>query len=86
MTNIHGKLAISIIAYEKLPLSFELEGQVDRYSTGRVLVKLTNYSSEYLRLYSGTPVAGFHKSNLCLPDYGLKRPVSKCACNFQCIF
>ena len=30
--------------------------------------------------------AGFHKLILCLPDYGLKWPFSKCACHFQCVF
>ena len=53
----HGKnIAMHLLAYEKLPLSFASEGQVDRQYSGRVVVKLTNYSDENKRLYSGTPV------------------------------
>ena len=50
--NKQGKLGMHLLAYEKLPLSFELEGQADRNYSGRVAVKLTNYSDEYVRLYS----------------------------------
>merc|ERR1712215_505946 len=42
--------------YENLPLSFESCGYIDRNYTGRVMIKLTNYSSKKIKLNSGCPI------------------------------
>ena len=50
------KLSMHLIPYENLPLSFESGGYIDRGFTGRIMVKLTNYSIDKTRLSSGTVV------------------------------
>ena len=41
--------------YENLPLSFESGGYISRKYSGRVVIKLTNYSVNSVKLNSGTP-------------------------------
>ena len=47
------KLGMHMIGYEKLPVSFESDGFISPKYTGRVYVKLTNYSTESVKLSSG---------------------------------
>ena len=43
-----------LLPYENLPLSFESGGYIDRNFKGRVLIKLTNYSTNKVKVNSGT--------------------------------
>ena len=42
--------------YENIPISFESGGYIDRKYTGRVMIKLTNYSSKKVKLNSGSHI------------------------------
>ena len=44
------------VPYDTLPLSFESGGYVDGNFKGRVMVKLTNYSTKKMKLNSGTSI------------------------------
>ena len=48
------KLSMFLLPYENLPLSFESGGYIDRNFKGRVLIKLTNYSTKKVKVNSGT--------------------------------
>ena len=50
------KISMFLTQYENLPLSFESCGYIDRNYTGRVMIKLTNYSSKKIKLNSGCPI------------------------------
>ena len=43
-----------LLPYENLPLSFVSGGYIDRNFKGRILIKLTNYSTKKVKLNSGT--------------------------------
>ena len=45
-----------LVPYENLPLSFESGGYMDGNFKGRVVVKLTNYSTKKVKLTSGTSI------------------------------
>ena len=47
------KLSMFLLPYENLPLSFESGGYIDRNFKGRVLIKLTNYSTKKVKVNSG---------------------------------
>ena len=53
---IRTKISMFLIQYENLPISFESAGYIDRNYTGRVMIKLTNYSSNKIKLNSGSPI------------------------------
>ena len=42
--------------FENLPLSFESGGYISGKYSGRVVIKLTNYSVNSVKLNSGTPI------------------------------
>ena len=48
------KLSIFLLPYENLPLCFESGGYIDRNFKGRILIKLTNYSTKKVKVNSGT--------------------------------
>ena len=50
------KISMFLIQYENLPISFESVGYIDRNYTGRIVIKLTNYSSKKVKLNSGSPI------------------------------
>ena len=50
------KLSMFLSPYENLPLSFESGGYISRNYSGRVVLKLTNYCAQSIKLNSGTPV------------------------------
>ena len=50
------KISMFLIQYENLPISFESAGYIDRNYTGRIVIKLTNYSSNKIKLNSGSPI------------------------------
>ena len=50
------KISMFLIKYENLPISFESGGYIDRNYTGRVVIKLTNYSSKKVKIISGSPI------------------------------
>ena len=50
------KISMFLIQYENLPISFESAGYIDRNYTGRIIIKLTNYSSNRIKLNSGSPI------------------------------
>ena len=43
------KISMFLIQYENLAISFESAGYIDRNYTGRVVIKLTNYSSKKIK-------------------------------------
>ena len=45
-----------LIPYENLPLVFESGGYISRKYSGRVMIKLTHYSANSVKLNSGTLV------------------------------
>ena len=49
-------LSMHLMPYENLPLSFESRGYISRRYSGRVVIQLTNYSANNIKLVSGTPV------------------------------
>ena len=51
-----SKLSMFLSPYENLPLSFESGGFISQKYSGRVLLKLTNHSTNSFKLNSGTPV------------------------------
>ena len=51
-----SKFSTHVIPYENLPLSFESRGYISRKYSGRVVIKLTNYSTNSIKLNFGTPV------------------------------
>ena len=62
---MEGK-SMHLLPYENLPLSFESLGYISENFSGRVILKLTNYSSKSVKLASGSP-AGY----LVLQSYSL---------------
>ena len=50
-------LSMHLIPYENLPLSLESKGYISRRYSGRVVIKLTNYSATNIKLSAGTAVA-----------------------------
>ena len=50
------KLYMYLVPYDTLPLSFESGGYIDGNFKGRVMVKLTNYSTKKMKLNSGTSI------------------------------
>ena len=53
---VRGSMSMHLISYEELPLSFESGGYISQKCSGRVVIKLTNYSTNSVKLNSGTPV------------------------------
>jgi hypothetical protein len=53
---IRGTMSMHLIPFENLPLSFESGGYISRKYSGQVVIKLTNYSANSVKLNSGTPV------------------------------
>ena len=53
---IRRAMSLHLIPYENLPLSFESGGNISRKYSGRVVIKLTNYSVNSVKLKSGTPI------------------------------
>ena len=51
-----SKLSMFLTPYENLPLSFESGGYISRKYRGRIVIKLTNYSTNSIKLHSGTIV------------------------------
>ena len=51
-----SKLSMFLTPYENLPLSFESGGYISRKYRGRIVIKLTNYSTNSTKLHSGTTV------------------------------
>ena len=51
-----NKLSMFLIPQENNPLTFESGGYINSNYKGRVLVKLANYSSNTIKLQSGSPV------------------------------
>ena len=49
-------LSMHLIPYENLPLSFESKGYISRRYSGRVMIKLTYYSANNIKLTAGTTV------------------------------
>ena len=50
------KLSMYLVPCDTLPLSFESGGYIDGNFKGRVMVKLTNYSTKKMKLNSGTSI------------------------------
>ena len=53
----HRKLSMFLTPHEYLPLCFESGGYIEAKYTGRVMIKLTNYSSKRINLNAGATVA-----------------------------
>ena len=53
---IRGTMRMHLIPYENLPLSFESGGYISRKYSGRVVIRITNYSTHSVKLSSVTPV------------------------------
>ena len=53
---IRRAMSLHLIPHENLPLSFESGGNISRKYSGRVVIKLTNYSVNSVKLKSGTPI------------------------------
>ena len=53
---IRVAMSMHLIPFENLPLGFESGGYISRKYSGRVVIKLTNYSTHTVKLNSGTPV------------------------------
>ena len=51
---IGANLSMHLIPYENLPLSFKSGGYIDRNYSGRIMIKLSNYSTENIRLHAET--------------------------------
>ena len=51
------KLSMYMLPYESLPLSFESSGYIDQKFTGRLMVKVGNFTHKKIQLSAGTPVA-----------------------------
>ena len=51
------KLSMYMLPYESLPLSFESSGYIDQKFTGRLMVKVGNFTHKKIRLSAGTPIA-----------------------------
>ena len=51
-----GKLSMHLVPCETLPLSLESGGYIDRNYEGRVIIKLTNYSTKKMKVSSGTSI------------------------------
>ena len=51
-----GGMSMHLIPFENLPLGFESGGYISQKYSGRVVIKLTNYSSHTVKMNSGTPV------------------------------
>ena len=51
------KLSKYMLPYESLPLAFESSGYIDRKLTGRLMVKVGNFTHKKIQLSAGTPVA-----------------------------
>ena len=49
-------LSMHLILYENIPLSFESKGYISRRYSGRVVIKLTNYSAKNIKLTAGITV------------------------------
>ena len=50
------RLSMFLNPYENLPLGFESGGYICRKYSGRVVIKLTNYSKQTIRLNNGTVI------------------------------
>ena len=53
---IRVAMSMHLIPFENLPLGFESGGYISQKYSGRVVIKLTNYSTHTVKLNSGTPV------------------------------
>ena len=53
---LRRNLSMFLTPYETLPLSFESGGYIDQNYTGRVMIKLKNYSLKSIKLSAGTPI------------------------------
>ena len=51
------KLSMFLLPYDNLPLSFESSGYIDQNYTGRVMIRLGNFTHKKIRLSAGTPIA-----------------------------
>ena len=51
-----SKLSMFLTPYENLPLSFESGGYISRKYRVRIVIKLTNHSTNSIKLHSGTTV------------------------------
>ena len=51
------KLSMFLLPYDNLPLSFESSGYIDQNYTGRVMIRLGNFTHKKIRLSGGTPIA-----------------------------
>ena len=51
-----GNLSMHLVPCETLPLSLESGGYIDRNYEGRVIIKLTNYSTKKMKVSSGTSI------------------------------
>ena len=51
-----SKLSMFLTPYENIPLNFESGGYISRKYRGRIVIKLTNYSTNSIKLHSGTTV------------------------------
>ena len=60
------KLSMYIIPYESLPLSFESAGYIDQRFTGRLMVKVGNFTNKKIQLSASTPVAYIVMQNFSL--------------------
>ena len=56
LKGLMSKLSMFLTPFENLPLSFESGGYISRKYRGRVVIKLTNYSTNSIKLHSGTKV------------------------------
>ena len=53
---IRRAMSMHLTPFENLPLSFESGGYISGKYSGRVVIKLTNYSVNSVKLNSGTPI------------------------------
>ena len=60
------KLSMYMLPYESLPLSFESSGYIDPKFTGRLMVKVGNFTHKKIQLSAGTPVAYIAMQNFSL--------------------
>ena len=51
------KLSMFPLPYDNLPLSFESTGYIDQNYTGRVMIRLGNFTHKKIRLSAGTPIS-----------------------------
>ena len=60
------RLSMFLLPYESLPLSFESGGYIDQNYTGRLMVKVGNFTNRKIQLSAGTSVAYIALQNFSL--------------------